>query len=53
MSKFILSMVVYFLAAWWLNSVWLAFLMALGFMILLALAESYLIDWLDRRKNRR
>jgi len=46
-------MVVYFWAAWWLNSVWLAFLMALGFMILLALAESYLIDWLDRRKNRR
>ena len=51
--KFVLSMAVYFLAVKQTGSLWWAFLMALGFMILIAIAESYLIDWIERRKERR
>ena len=51
--KFVLSMVVYYLAAWKLNSLWWAFVMALGFMILIAIAEGYVIDWIQKLKDRK
>lgn len=51
--KFILSMVVYYLAAWKLNSLWWAFVMALGFMILIAIAERHVIDWIEKMKDKK
>ena len=51
--KFVLSMVVYYLAVWKLNSLWWAFVMALGFMILIAIAEGYVIDWIQKLKDRK
>lgn len=50
--KFVLSMLVYYLAAWKTGSLWWAFAMALGFMILIAIAESYVIDWIEKRKEK-
>lgn len=50
--KFVLSMVVYYLAVWKTGSLWWAFAMALGFMILIAIAEAYVIDWIEKRKEK-
>lgn len=50
--KFVLSMVVYYLAVWKTGSLWWAFAMALGFMILIAITEAYVIDWWERRKQK-
>lgn len=49
--KFLLCLVVWDLAVWITNSVGLAFFMALGFLILFAIAESYVMDWLEKKKN--
>ena len=35
----------------WTESAWLAFPMALGFLIIIAIIESYVIDWIEKRKN--
>lgn len=51
--KFLLATVVYNLAVKFTNSLWWAFLMALGFLILIAIAESYLIDWIEKLKNKK
>lgn len=49
--KFVLCVVVWDVSAWLTNSVGLAFFMALGILILLAIAESYITDWIDRRNS--
>ena len=46
-------MAVYNLSVWITNSMGLAFFMALGILILMALAESYVIDWWEKRKENR
>ena len=51
--KFSLCMVVYSYAAKLTNSLWWAFLMAFGFLILIAIAESYVIDWIEKWKEGR
>ena len=52
-AKFALATVVWNLAARWTNSVWWAFAMALGFLIFIAILESYVIDWIEKWKERR
>ena len=47
--KFVLCLVVWDISVWITNSMGYAFLMALGFLILIAIAESYITDWLERR----
>lgn len=51
--KFTVCMAVYNLSVWITNSMGLAFFMALGILILMALAESYVIDWWEKRKENR
>ena len=36
----------------WTESAWLAFPMALGFLIFIAILESYMIDWIEKWRNR-
>ena len=50
--KFALYVVIWDIAAWLTNSVGLAFFMALGILILLAIAESYVIDWWEKNKQK-
>ncbi len=49
--KFCLCMVMWNIALWITNRPGLAFFMALGFLILIAIAESYVKDWLEKRRN--
>lgn len=49
--KFALCILVWDIAVWITNSMGLAFCMALGFLILFAIAESYIKDWLEKRKD--
>ena len=49
--KFVLCVAVWDLSAWLTNSAGLAFFMSLGILILLAIAESYIKDWIERRKS--
>lgn len=51
--KFALSTVVFDIALAWTQSAWLAFPMALGFLIIIAIAESYVIDWIRSKKDRK
>ena len=51
--KFTLSVVVYDLAVAWTASLWWAFLMALGFLMLIAIAESYVVDWIQKYKEKK
>jgi hypothetical protein len=51
--KFALCTVVYNLAVGQTGSLWWAFLMALGFLIIIAIAESYVIDWIEKWKESR
>ena len=51
--KFSLCLAVWNLSAWLTNSVGLAFFMALGILILLAIAESYVTDWIEDYLNQR
>ena len=51
--KFALATVVYNFAAKLTNSLWWAFVMALGFLIIIAILESYVIDWIEKWKERR
>ncbi len=46
-------MAVYNLCVWLTNSAGSAFFMALGFLILLAILESYVIDWIEAWKERK
>lgn len=48
--KFMICMAVWNLSAWLTNSIGLAFFMALGILILMAIAESYIIDWIEKWK---
>jgi len=50
--KFALCMVVYSYAAKLTNSLWWAFLMALGILILIAILESYIMDWIEKWKEK-
>lgn len=52
-AKFALCTVVYNLTVGWTSSLWWAFAMALGFLILFAIAESYVIDWIEAWKEKR
>jgi len=45
-------MVVYSYAAKLTNSLWWAFLMALGILILIAILESYIMDWIEKWKEK-
>ena len=49
--KFALCTVVFDFALAWTESAWLAFPMALGFLIIIAIIESYVIDGIEKRKN--
>ena len=49
--KFAICMAVWNLAVWLTNSIGLAFFMALGLLILLSIAESYIIDWMEKRRQ--
>ncbi len=49
--KFVLCVIVWDIAVWITNSMGLAFFMALGFLILFAIAESYVIDWWEKRRE--
>ena len=51
--KFALCTVVFDLALAWTDSAWLAFPMALGFLILIAIAESYVIDWIKKWREKK
>lgn len=51
--KFALCTVVYNLAAKWTGGPWLAFFMAIGFLIFIAILESYVIDWIEKWKEKR
>ena len=51
--KFAICVAVWDVAAWLTNSIGLAFFMALGILILMAIAESYIIDWWEKRKAAR
>ncbi|MBQ7509925.1 MAG: hypothetical protein IJT53_03350 [Prevotella sp.] len=44
---------VYNLAVSKTGSLWWAFLMALGFLIIIAIAESYVLDWIEKWKESR
>lgn len=50
--KFALCVVVWDLALAFTQRVWLASALALGVLILLAIAESYVIDWMEKRRNK-
>jgi hypothetical protein len=50
--KFTICLVVWNLSVWLTNSIGLAFFMALGFLILLAIVESYVIDWMEKKKEK-
>jgi energy-coupling factor transporter transmembrane protein EcfT len=50
--KFALSTVVFDIALAWTESAWLAFPMALGFLIIIAILESYAIDWIGKWKEK-
>jgi len=49
--KFALCVVMWDIAVWLTNSAGLAFFMALGFLIIFAIAESYVIDWWEKNKQ--
>ena len=49
--KFVLCVIVWDIAVWITNSMGLAFFMALGFLILFAIVESYVIDWWEKRRE--
>ena len=51
--KFALATIVYNFSAKLTNSLWWAFVMALGFLIFIAILESYVIDWIEKWKERR
>ena len=51
--KFAVCTAVYNLSVWLTNSAGLAFFMALGLLILLAILESYVIDWIKEWRERR
>ena len=51
--KFALCTIVYSYAAKLTNSLWWAFLMAIGFLIFIAMLESYVIDWIEKWKEGR
>ncbi|MDE6011486.1 MAG: hypothetical protein K2J86_03070 [Prevotella sp.] len=51
--KFALCTLVCNLAIGLTNSLWWAFLMALGFLIIIAILESYVTDWIQKLKNRK
>jgi len=51
--KFALATVVYNFSAKLTNSLWWAFLMALGFLIFIAILESYITDWIEKWKEGR
>ena len=48
--KFAVCMAVWDLSVWLTNSVGMSFFMALGLLILMAVGESYIKDWLEKRK---
>lgn len=50
--KFALSTLVFDFALAWTESAWLAFPMALGFLIFIAIFESYAIGWIENWKAR-
>ena len=50
--KFALSTLVFDFALAWTESAWLAFPMALGFLIIIAILESYAIDWIEKWKEK-
>ena len=49
--KFALCIVVWDIAVWLTNSAGYAFFLALGFLILIAIAESYVMSWLEKRRE--
>ena len=51
--KFALSTVVYSFAAKLTNSLWWAFLMAIGFLIFIAILESYIEEWIEKWREKR
>lgn len=51
--KFALCTFVYSWAAGFTNSAWWAFAMALGFLIIIAIFEGYVIDWIEKLKERK
>ena len=50
--KFALSTLVFDFALAWTESAWLAFPMALGFLIFIAIFENYAIGWIENWKAR-
>ena len=46
--KFLLCIIVWDFSAWLTNSVGLAFFMALGLLILIAIAEFYIKEWINK-----
>jgi hypothetical protein len=51
--KFTLCLVVWNIAVYQTNSLLAGFCLALGCLILLAIAESYVIDWIEKWKENR
>ena len=49
--KFVLCVVVWDIAVWLTNSMGYAFFLALGFLIILAIAESYVKSWIEKRRE--
>lgn len=49
--KFVICIFVWDVAIWLTNSLGLAFFMALGLLILMAIAESFIKDWWEKRKS--
>ena len=49
--KFVLCIVVWDIAVWLTNSIGYAFFLALGFLILIAIAEGYVMSWIEKRRE--
>ena len=52
-KKFIIKWVVTFTVALTIYNMTVSFWMSLGILILVAIAESYVIDFIDQRKNKK